>query len=227
MLLAPVVLMARRMEAVDDIVSPADTPIGAPTDICQRARQRTFASDTRRRVSRCRSPALLPTSQPGRNISGPSLPPQANSATCTTEPSGVEAKGQPGRARGTAPCRLQLLVCNTRYGCQIFHLRRRHASLVADACTLLFPTLHECSGGNTPSEDPTPLILVFLCETPVHQAHLVWLVGVSTGSCSRESLCASIISKSWCSGAAAAVRHARHFCDRVGLRARRTTICCC
>ena len=49
MLLAPVVHMALRMEAVDDMIH-LDTPIGAPTEICQRARQHTFASDTRRRV---------------------------------------------------------------------------------------------------------------------------------------------------------------------------------
>ena len=66
MLLAPVVHMAPRMEA----------PIGAPTEICWRARQHFFGSDTSRRVSQCRSPALLPTSQPGRKISGPTFPPR-------------------------------------------------------------------------------------------------------------------------------------------------------
>ena len=75
----------------------------------------------------------------------------------------VGSKKPSSRAIGTAPCRLQLLVCNAGNGCQIFPRRKRRASL---------------SSGNTPSEAPTLLILGVLCETPVHQAHLVWLGGV-------------------------------------------------
>ena len=66
------------------------------------------------------------------------------------------SKEPSSRASGTAPCRLQLLVCDTRYVCQVFLRRRhaslvagRHASLVAGACTLP-PRLRECSSGNTP-----------------------------------------------------------------------------